>query len=49
MFTPEEKARIPYKIYLSENELRYHKVFDLFLYTRAVAQKIGVGLPGYYD
>jgi hypothetical protein len=35
--------------FLSENELRYHKVFDLFLYTRAVAQKIGVGLPGYYD
>ena len=35
--------------YLSDRELEYHKVFDLFLYTRAVAQKIGVGLPGYYD
>ncbi len=35
--------------FLSEREMEYHKVFDLFLYTRAVAQKIGVPLPGYYD
>lgn len=35
--------------FLSERELEYHKVFDLFLYTRAIAQKIGVSLPRYYD
>lgn len=35
--------------YLSENELEYHPVFDLFLYIRAVAQKIGYRLPGYFD
>ena len=34
---------------LSEKEMEYHKVFDLFLYTRAVAQKISAPLPGYYD
>ena len=47
-----EKARSIFaelRDYLSEKELEYHRVFDLFLYTRAVAQKIGVGLPGYYD
>jgi hypothetical protein len=35
--------------FLSEHEMEYHRVFDLFLYLRGVAQKIGVGLPGYYD
>jgi hypothetical protein len=35
--------------YISENELRFHNVFDLFLYVRAVAQKIGYKLPTYYD
>ena len=35
--------------YISENELRFHGVFDLFLYVRAVAQKIGYKLPGYFD
>jgi hypothetical protein len=35
--------------YISENELRFHNVFDLFLYVRAVAQKIGYKLPGYFD
>ena len=35
--------------FLSERELEYHRVFDLFLYLRAVAQKIRVPLPGYYD
>lgn len=35
--------------YISENELRFHNVFDLFLYVRAIAQKIGYKLPTYYD
>ena len=35
--------------YISEHELEFHNVFDLFLYLRAVAQKIGYKLPGYYD
>ena len=35
--------------FLSEHEMEYHKVFDLFLYLRAVSQKIGVRMPGYYD
>ena len=35
--------------YLSEWELSYHKVFDLWLYTRAWAMKISAPLPGYYD
>lgn len=47
-----EGARIVFaelREYLSENELHFHNVFDLFLYLRAVAQKIGVPIPGYYD
>ena len=35
--------------FLSDRELEYHRVFDLFLYLRAISQKIGVGMPGYYD
>ena len=35
--------------YISENELKFHNVFDLFLYLRAVSQKIGVRMPAYYD
>ena len=35
--------------HISENEFKFHNVFDLFLYLRAVSQKIGVGMPGYYD
>ena len=35
--------------YISEHELEFHNVFDLFLYIRAVAQKIGYKLPGYFD
>ena len=46
------KARevfIKLRDYLSEYELEFHGVFDLFLYLRAVAQKIGVKMPGYFD
>ena len=35
--------------YVSEHELEFHNAFDLFLYLRAVAQKIGVKMPKYYD
>ena len=35
--------------YISEHELEFHNAFDLFLYLRAVAQKIGVEMPGYFD
>lgn len=35
--------------HISEHELEFHPVFDLFLYLRAIAQKIGVNMPGYYD
>lgn len=35
--------------YISKHEFEFHNAFDLFLYLRAVAQKIGVEMPGYYD
>ena len=35
--------------YLSENELEFHKVFDLFLYLRAWSQKLEIAMPGYFD
>jgi len=35
--------------YLSEHELEFHNVFDVFLYQRAIAIKIGIPTPGYYD
>ena len=35
--------------YISEHELEFHNAFDFFLYLRAVAQKIGAPLPGYFD
>ena len=35
--------------YLSEHELEFHKVFDLFLYLRAWSQKFEIAMPGYFD
>lgn len=34
--------------YLSEHELEFHGVFDVFLFLRAVGLKIGVRTPPYY-
>lgn len=34
--------------YLSEHEMEFHPVFDLFLYLRAIALKIGESIPEYY-
>ena len=44
-----QEVFIKLRDYLSEYELDFHNVFDLFLYLRAVAQKIGVKMPGYFD
>jgi RNA polymerase sigma factor (sigma-70 family) len=35
--------------YVSEHELEFYNAFDLFLYLRAVAHKIGAPTPKYYD
>ena len=46
----EAKARFaPLREYLSEHEMEFHNVFDLFLYTRAVTLKLGLPVEGYYD
>ena len=35
--------------YLSKHEMEFHHVFDVFLFLRALRQKLGMKLVKYYD
>ena len=35
--------------YVSEHEMEFHNVFDVFLFLRALRMKLGLGNFNYYD